>query len=183
MPNRWIVPLLLPMALWGAPEWLLIRTVDGTMVEGQSQLSSVKIESEGKTAELRLARILSVHSAAPASEFEAGRITAGLVAIQGDDRKASDQAVEELTAIGLPVVTPLLKTYKDTDQHEPRPLYRLFERVMPSHADGFDRTLSMVRLSNGDAVRGKLPDGSVELRTASGEKVTLAWAKIRTLAV
>src|SRR6266446_5885771 len=89
MPNRLIVSLLLPMALWGAPEWLLIRTVDGTQVEGQSPLSAVKIESEGKTAEMRLARILSIHNGAPASEFETGRITAGLAAIQGADRKGS----------------------------------------------------------------------------------------------
>jgi hypothetical protein len=183
MPNRLIVALLLPMALWGAPEWLLIRTIDGTQVEGQSQLSSVKLESEGKTTELKLARILSIHNAAPASEFEAGRITADLAAIQGTDRKARDRAVEELTAIGLPVLTPLLRAYKDTDQHEPRPLYRLFEKLIPSYADGFDRTLSLVRLPSGDAVRGKLPDGTVELRTSDGGKVSLPWSKIRSLAV
>src|SRR5206468_3686699 len=85
MPNRLIVSLLLPLALWGAPEWLLIRTVDGTQVEGQSQLSSVKVESEGKTAELKLARMLSMHNAAPASKFESGRITADLAAIQATD--------------------------------------------------------------------------------------------------
>ena len=90
MLNRLIVSLWLPMALWGAPEWLLIRTVDGNQVEGQSQLSSLKVDSEGRPAELRMTRILSVHNAAPASEFEAGRIAAGLAAIQGTDRKASD---------------------------------------------------------------------------------------------
>jgi hypothetical protein len=183
MLNRLIVSLWLPMALWGAPEWLLIRTVDGNQVEGQSQLSSLKVDSEGKPAELRMTRILSVHNAAPASEFEAGRIAAGLAAIQGTDRKASDQAVEELTAIGLPVLTPLLKALKDTDQHEPRPLYRLFERLIPSYADGFDRTLSLVRLSGGDALRGKLPEGTVEVRTAAGGNVALPWSKIRSMAV
>src|SRR2546429_7562792 len=100
MSNRLIVSLLLPMALWGAPEWLLIRTVDGHQVEGQSQLSSVKVESEGKTAELKLARILSIHSAAPASEFEAGRITADLAAVRATERKVGDPAVGGLTAIG-----------------------------------------------------------------------------------
>jgi hypothetical protein len=180
---RLILSLLLPIALWGAPEWVLIRTADGTQVEGQTQLHAVKIESEGKTAEWRLSQILSIHNGAAASDFEAERITAGLAAIQGADRKARDQAVEELTAIGVPALTPLLKTLKDTDQHEPRPLYRLFERLIPSYADGFDRTLSLVRLPNGGAVRGKLPDGSVELRTADGGKVALPWSKIRSLAV
>ena len=98
MPNRLLVTFFLPLALWGAPEWLLIRTVDGTSVEGQSQLRSVKVEREGKTTELRLAQILSIQSAAPPSQFEARRIPADLAAIQAPDRKARDLAVEELTA-------------------------------------------------------------------------------------
>src|SRR5882762_7407129 len=183
MPNRLTISLLIPLALWGAPEWLLIRTVDGTQVEGQSQLSSVKVEIEGKTAEVKIPRILSIHNAAAASGFEAGGITADLAAIQATDRKARDQAVAELTAIGLPALTPLLKTYKDTDQHEPRPLYRLFEKLIPSYADGFDRTMSLVRLPNGEALRVKLPEGSVELRTADGGKVSAPWSTIRSLAV
>jgi len=178
MPNRLLATFFLPLAVWGAPEWLLIRTVDGTAVEGQSQLRSVKVGTE-----LRLTQVLSIHSAAPPSPFEAGRITADLAAIQGTDRKARDLAVEELTAIGIPAMTPLLETLKDTDQHEPRPLYRLFERLMPSYADGFDRTLSVVRLQNGEAVRGNLPDGTLELRAADGGKSELPWSKIRTLAV
>src|SRR5690348_14098515 len=139
---RCLLSLLLATTLWSAPDWILIRTTDGKQVEGQTQLTSVKIEDEGKTTALRLGQILSVHNGAPASEFEAGRIASGLAAIQGTDRKQRDQAVEELTAIGLPAMTPLLTTLKDTDQHEPRPLYRLFERLMPSYADGFDRTLT-----------------------------------------
>jgi len=183
MPNRLIVSLLLPMSLCAAPEWLLIGAVDGTQVEGQTQLRSVKVESEGKTVDLPLSQILSIHNGAPASEFEAGRITSGLAAIQPGGRKARDQAVEELTAIGLPVMTPLLQTLKDTDQHEPRPLYRLFARLMPGYADGFDRTLSLVRLPNHESVRCKLPEAAVELQTADGGKATLPWSKIRSLAV
>src|SRR3954470_10184604 len=119
MPNRLLISLLLPAALCAAPEWLLIRTVDGTQVEGQTQAHSVKIETAGKVSELRLSQILSIHNGAPASDFEAGRITAGLAAIQSTDRKARDLAVEELPAIGLPAMPPLLQTLKDTDQHEP----------------------------------------------------------------
>ena len=182
MPKS-LLSLLLATSLWSAPDWILIRTIDGTQVEGQTQLTSLKIEIEGRTTALRLAQILSVHNGAPASEFEAGRITSGLAAIQGTDRKQRDQAVEELTSIGLPAITPLLTTLKDTDQHEPRPLYRLFERLIPSYADGFDRTLSLVRLPNGDAIRGKLAEGLVEMRTIGGEKVALPWTKIRSLAV
>jgi hypothetical protein len=179
MPTRAFFLFLLPIALWAAPEWLLIRTVDGTLVEGQSQLRAVKLEGK----EVSLPQILSVHSGAPASEFETARITQGLAAIQGEDRAARDKAVEELTGIGLPVMTPLLKSYKDTDQHEPRPLYRLFERLVPSYADHFDRTLSLVRLKNGDALRGKVSDLVVELRTADGKSTSLPWSQIRCIAV
>ena len=88
-----------------------------------------------------------------------------------------------MTAIGLPVITPLLKAYKDTDQHEPRPLYRMFERIIPSYADGPDRTLSLIRIKGGDAFRAKVSDGTIDIKTAAGDNVSLPWSKIRTLAV
>lgn len=175
--------VLFPLGLFSAPKWLLIRTIDGATLEGQSALKALRIEVEGRPAELRVSQILSVHSGAAASDVEAERIKLGLAAVQGKDRKERDIAVEELTSIGLPVVTPLLDTLKDTDQHEPRPLYRLFERLMPSYADGFDRTLSLVRLQNGGAVRGRLPDEAIDLVTNGGSKMSLPWSKIRTLAV
>lgn len=156
---------------WSASHVVLIRTTDGNVVEGETSLGSV--------GSVKIDRILSVHSAAPASDKEKERIEAGIAAMQGKDRKARDLAVEELTAIGLPVMTPLLKAYKDTDQHEPRPLYRLFERIIPSYADGFDRSLSLIRLKGGEAVRVALPaDGAVEVK---GTKIP--WSSIRTLAV
>ncbi len=166
-----------------APAWLLIRTVDGTQVEGQTQMKSVRITSSGRPVDLKLTQVFSIHNGAPATEMENARIKSGIVAIQGADRIARDLAVAELTAIGLPVLTPLLDTYKDTDQHEPRPLYRLFERIVPSYADEFDRSLSLVRLPNGEAMRGTLADGTVEVKTAAGQTVQLPWAKIRSLAV
>src|SRR6188768_367733 len=100
---RFVCALLLPLAAWPASHRVLVRTVDGNTVEGDTSLASV-----GQT---RLDRVLSIHSATPASDAEQGRIEADMVAIQGKDRKARDLAVEELTAIGLPVMTPLLKTY------------------------------------------------------------------------
>jgi hypothetical protein len=179
MASRLVLLLLFPLISWAAPEWVLIRMTDGTQLEGQMQVRNLSFERAGKTTSLALTQILSIHNGAPASEFEAGRITAGIAAIQGKERAARDQAVDELTAIGIPVLTPLLQTYKDTDQHEPRPLYRLFERVMPSYADEPDRTLSMVRLKSGEALRRKFAEGwSVEVA-----KQTVPWSKIRSLAV
>ena len=159
---------------------MLIRTTDGRTIEGDSALATI---GAGATA-IRLERVLSIHNGAPASDSEKGRIEAGLAAVQGSDRKARDLAVEELTAIGLPVMTPLLKSYKDTDQHEPRPLYRLFERIIPSYADGLDRTASLIRLRGGETMRTALPAaGVVAVKTADGQTVKLNWGEIRTLAV
>ena len=166
------VTLLCATLVCAAPDWVLIRTTEGTTIEAQTNLTALKQRS-----------ISSFHSGAPLTEKEKARVTAGIIEIQGKDRKARDIAVEELTAIGVPVVTPLLEAYKDTDQHEPRPLYRLFERVMPSHADGFDRTLSVVRLDDGKALRVPVPEGSLELKKADGSKTALPWASVRTLAV
>lgn len=177
-----ILLLLTAASLMPAAQ-VLIRTTDGASMEGEASLSSLRLESPGGAVTLKADQILSVHNAVEASPDEARRIEAGFAAITGTDRKARDLAVEELTSISLPVLTPLLKTLKDTDQHEPRPLYRLFERIIPSYADDFDRTLSMVRLKNGEAARGKLPEGAVEIRGADGSRQSVPWSRIRTLAV
>lgn len=176
MHFRWLLFSLLPLTLCGAPDWLLIRMTDGTQVEGQGKLPAI-------SAKVRASEVLSIHSGAAASQSEQERIGAGLAAIQGKDRAARDRAVEELTAIGVPVLTPLLAALKDTDQHEPRPLYRLFERIMPSRADGLDRSLSLVRLSDGTAVRLQLSQGSIELRKADGSVAPVPWSSVRSIAV
>ena len=177
-----ILPLL-ALAV-SASETVLIRTVDGTQVEGVTLSHGFSIDREpGQKSELKLAGLLSIHNGMPASDFEAGRIAQGITAIQGTDRAARDLAVEELTGIGIPVMTPLLRAYKDTDQHEPRPLYRLFERIVPSDADGPDRTLSLVRVKSGDAFRARVSDWTIEVKTAAGESISLPWSKIRSLAV
>lgn len=161
---------------------ILVRTVDGKQLEGETTLRSVKVQHAGSTTEVRLDDLLSLHTAHPASAAEAAKIDTGITAIQGADRKLRDAAVEDLTNIGLPVITPLLKAYKDTDQHEPRPLYRLFERIIPSYADELDRSLSLARLKSGDAIRGQISGPALELRTAAG-KETIEWSAIRMLSV
>ena len=166
-----------------AADWVLVRTVDGALVEGMTLSRGFHTVAGGRKLDTQLAGLLSLHNGAPASTFETERITQGILAIQGTDRAARDLAVEELTAIGLPVITPLLKAYKDTDQHEPRPLYRLFERVIPSVADGLDRTLSLVRMKGGTVVRASVGDWALDVKTANGENINLPWAKIRSLAV
>lgn len=153
-------------------DWILLRTTEGAEIEGQADIAAL-----GKNS------VLSFHSGVTTSQDENERIRRGLARIQGTDRAARDKAVEDLTEIGVPVITPLLEALKDTDQHEPRPLYRLFERVMPSHADGIDRTLSLLRLENGKAIRMAVPEGSIELRKRDGSKIAVPWTSIRMLAV
>lgn len=165
------------MTLPGAPEWLLVRRTDGTQVEAKADIKSITIERDGKPLKLKTTEILSIHSGAPASDFESQRIKADLADIQGTDRAKRDLAVDELTAIGIPALTPLLQSLKDTDQHEPRPLYRLFERIMPSNADGLDRTLDLVRLQSGEILRGKLTNASLHLQSTE-----VPWSSIRSIA-
>src|SRR4051794_38979848 len=102
MIHRAMLLALLPTILGAAQEWVLVRGVDGTQVEGQAEMPSLTVERDGKPMKIKAADILSIHSAAPASEVESGRIVAGLAAIQEKDRPARDRAVEELTAIGVP---------------------------------------------------------------------------------
>lgn len=134
---------------------------------GRPHLPSLKLA----TGEVRPAKIASIHNAAPLSEFESARVSAALAAIAGKDRAARDKAVDELTEIGLAAMPPVLKTLRETQQEEPRPLYRLFEKLMPSYADGFDRTLSLIRFRAAGALRGNLPAGAFELKLADGFQV------------
>src|SRR6476469_4595967 len=100
MFSRFLLLSLVHVSLWGASEWVLIRTVDGTQVEGQTPSRTFHFERDGKLVDIPLGQVLSIHNAAPASDFEKGRIAQDLTAIQGQDRAARDKAVEELTAIG-----------------------------------------------------------------------------------
>lgn len=159
--------------LYAGSDWVLLRTTDGTEIEAQADVAALGTNGS----------VLSFHSGTAPSDQEKERIQSGIAAIQGTNRGARDAAVEELTSIGLPVITPLLAALKDTDQHEPRPLYRLFERVMPSDADGIDRTLSLLRLESGKSVRIAAPSGSLELRKRDGSKTALPWSSVRSLAI
>lgn len=155
---------------------------DGRTVEGNTSLAAITVNGR----KIPLAGILSVHSGEAASAAETARIEKGLAAIQAytnqiiasPERKNADAAVEDLTNLGLPVLTPLLQAFKDTDQHEPRPLYRLFERLIPSEADQLDRTASLVRLANGTYLRGKVEPFTIDI---GGQKID--WPNVRRLAV
>ena len=160
-----MLPVLLPAA-----QTVLVLTTDGEWIEGVTAVKSIGGNPIGK--------ILSMHNGASASAKETEIITTSLAAIQGKDRKLRDAAVEDLTNLGLPVLTPLLEIIRDTDQHEPKPLYNLFARIIPSIADQPDRQQSLIRLDNEVPRRGSWPQGELKV----GDKA-LAWDKIRLFAV
>lgn len=161
--------------------WILTR--DGKSVEGVLHTDALHVTVDGKTRDVRLAEALSVNLAGPASATEAERITAGLAAVVGPDRKAREIAMTELSDIGLPALTPLLATYKDTDAHEPNPLYHLFARLVPGYADNADRGLDLIRLSDGEALRGQVAAGDLKLTTADGKDQTVSITTVRRLAI
>jgi hypothetical protein len=67
---------------------------------------------------------------------------------------------------------------KDTDQHEPRPLYRLFARLVPPGLDQAKRDAALLRLANGEALRADIKPFAITLNGKS-----LDSAAIRRLAV
>ena len=157
---------------------------DGTSVEGTVQESALKAMVDGKMQSFGLSSVLSIEIGDAASSTEATHITAGIAALQGTDRVAQDAATEQLTDIGIPVLTPLLDAVKDTDAHEPKPLYRLFERIMPSIGDNLDRTLDMIRLANGEVVRGRIsPETTLTFTMPSGTSNKISRQSLRRLAV
>lgn len=103
-----------------------------------------------------------------------------LAAAAGTDRVARDAAIAELVEIGLPVLTPLLESYKDTALAEPKDAayYRIFQRIITGTADSRDRQADLLRTANGGELRGELSGPDL---TVGGKPV--ATADIRRLAV
>jgi hypothetical protein len=132
---------------------------------------------------VELRELQSFHSAEPATPEEAARITQGLSALQGKDFKAAEAASADLTDLGLPVLSPLLAAYKDTDGREPDPLYRLFGRIVPGFADAADRKLDLIRLAGGGALRGKWSPVELNLTGPDGKSVVIPVGGLRRLAV
>ena len=165
------------------PPFGWVRTCDGRDIEGPLVTDSLAFTVAGAARRIAVRDLLSFHSAAPASAYETQRIDAGLQAIAGPDAKAVAAAVAELIDIGLPVLTPLLRSYADTDAHEPDPRYRLLPRLVPGHADAADRTLDLVRLADGETFRGRWTPIDLKLQTTDGVETVLAAATIRRLAI
>lgn len=160
-----------------------IITRAGRVLEGTLTEASLPFRVGDAVRKLTLRELRSFHSAAPAAPGEAARIREALSVVAGPDRRASEAAAAELVEIGLPVLSPLLAAYRDTDGHEPDPLYRLFARLVPGHADRADRSLDMARLAGGEALRGRLVLEELRLKPREGPVQVLPAAEVRQLAV
>lgn len=165
----------------GVTVWVLTR--DGRNLEGSVEGGAVSVQGSSPARRIPLAEVLSFASGAPAEATETERIAAGLVSVAGEDRPAREKAMAELADLGLPVLTPLLASYKDRDAREPDPLYHLFGRIMPGAADTRDRTLDVLRLADGTTLRGRVTLPDLKLASADGQSVAVPAAAVRRLAV
>ena len=162
--------------------WILTR--DDQSLEGEVEGGTLTIEVDGKVRKINLAEVLTIQTGSAASNSEEARIVEDLAVVRPDaPRDERDEAVAELTDIGLPVLSPLLALYKDTDFHEPKPLYRLFARIIPGHADRLDRTLDLVRLVHGETLRGRLAGDALKLTGADGRANMIRFSNVRRVAV
>ncbi len=159
---------------------LSIRTSDGQELSGLAQ-GTLAVDDNGKPREFKLQQLLSYNAALPASKFEEERIATDLPTLSDTDTKKAETAAEELTNIGLPVITPLLRSYVDTDAHEPDLRYRLFGRIMPGHADAVDRTLGLLRLDDGTTIRANLSTAAITLVDKDGKTSLIDANKIRRI--
>ena len=159
-----------------------LLTRDGKVSEGRLVAGGFTLNGTSSRA-VSAETLLSINLAADASPREAERITAALAAVQGTDRVGRDTAVADLTDIGLPALTPVLNAYKDRDLREPDALYRLFARLMPGYADAADRSLDLIRLKNGEAMRGRVGADSLTIQSPGSPETKVSLSEIRALAV
>lgn len=159
-----------------------VFTRDGKVLEGNLSAGSFTVNGAASRS-VSAETLLSLNLAAEARPLEAERITAALAAVQGTDRAARDSAVAELTDIGLPALTPVLNVYKDRDLREPDALYRLFGRLIPGYADVADRSLDLIRLKNGDFIRGRVGIASLTIQPSGGSAMKIPLDSIRALAI
>ncbi len=160
-----------------------IQTINGKVVSGVVESGLVNFESGGKAQAVNLKDVLSIHTAYSATEFESQEINANLARLGNTVQTEAEIAAAKLTDIGLPVLTPLLKAYPDTEATEPDYRYRLFGRIMPGHSDARDRSLGLIRTADSKSVRGNLLKAKFVLKQENGELLSVEARNIRRIAV
>lgn len=166
-------------------DWLTVSilTCQGKVVSGVTENEQVLFEAKGSSHKVDLRDILSIHTAHVATEFETEEIKTNLELLGNLVETKAEIAAAKLADIGLPVMTPLLKGYPDTNAKEPDYRYRLFGRIMPGHADTLDRSLGLIRTVDGKSVRGNLSNANFGLYDKEGSLITVKASNVRRLAV
>jgi hypothetical protein len=172
----------------GIPLTVWILTRSGRSLEGKVRDLPLRAQPGELAAAvpvqtINLRDVLDLRMGAPASPEEQATIQKDLAAVAGTEVAARDAAVLELSRIGLPVISPLLVAYKDTDLRQPNPLYRLFARLTPGHADDLRRDMDLVRTDEGETARARFAPTQLTITLPGGVSETLPLSQIRHLAV
>lgn len=161
-----------------------VLKTDGLQLQGISADAKVRVTVDGAAQEYPLSAVLSIHRAAEASPIEQKVIEKLVPQLSDKKVPTAESAAAKLADIGLPVMTPLLRSYTDDDAISPDLRYRLYPRIMPGHADAMDRTLDFVRLANGRCLRGKVEMAPLEVKPKEATDVAaVPFDQIRRLAV
>lgn len=161
-----------------------VRLTDGSTIEGTLRAATLAIRGEdGAARSIAAGDLLSFHRAAATSAWEDTRIVADLAQLDATDVRTTEAAVAELTDIGLPAITPLLRSFEDRDGHEPDPRYRLFARLIPGRADRMDRGADLIRLADGSALRGHVDTPEFRVDTPDGASHRIPIDQVRRLAI
>jgi hypothetical protein len=159
-----------------------VLTRGGDEIVGTCKNQTIELGLD-EVVSVELRALLSFHSGDPASEYEAKTIDANLGLLGDTVNPGSEIAAATLTDIGLPVMTPLLKGFADTNAKEPDYRYRLFGRIIPGHADALNRSLGLVRLADGRTVRANPRIQEISIQDAKRNRILVKSKDIRRIAV
>jgi hypothetical protein len=180
-----LATLAVPAAAQRDHNVFLLRFKDGRQVEADFSFDAMRIRlSDGKNRDLKFSNVLSVQFGAIPTPAEEAAAKSAIDALSADaPLNEREKRMEELAELGLAAFTPVLKAFKDTDIREPSPLYRAYGRLLAVGADALDRSQDVVRLANGEVLRGSVTEPGILKVRIAGKRETVQLNALRTLAV
>ena len=175
--------------------WTLLKT--GQPYEAGLVTKDIQIQTAQGVLEIPFSDVLSLNTASQMSDDEKHRVDTALNTLLGENRGVNrgvgtfmqtnpqlyEIATAQLEDIGLPVITPLFTSLPDIDGREPKPAYRVYDRIIPAGGDCADRTLDLIRLNDGQILRGKILNRELELKIQPDKTEVIIFSDIRRLAV
>ena len=148
--------------------WVLLKT--GQSHQAKLVANNLQAQVAQKVIDIPFSNIISLNTAGELSNNEKQCVNNALNSLLGENRGVNrgvgtfmqtnrqlhEIATAQLVDIGLPVITPLFTSLPDIDGREPKPAYRLYNRIIPVGGDCADRTLDLIRLKDGQILRGKI---------------------------